>query len=73
MINTYTFDYTHDNVERTKTIVTNSYESAMEIGELFLEDLNENLDLLGANSWYDVQDTCEKYGIYVDDLIEVIE
>ena len=73
MINTYKFDYSYKGQDRTKKIVTYSLEEAMNIGELFLEGLNEDLNLLGAETWEEVQDECEKYNIFVDDLIEEME
>lgn len=73
MINTYKFDYNYKGQDRTKKIVTYSLEEAMNIGELFLEGLNEDLNLLGAETWEEVQDECEKYNIFVDDLIEEME
>ena len=73
MINTYKFDYDYNGQTKTKIIVTDSLSRAMEIGELFLEGLNEDLNLLGCESWEDVQDECDKYDIFVDDLIEELE
>lgn len=70
MINTYKFDYTYKGKTRTRTIVTYSLEEAMNIGELYLEGLNEELDLLGADSWEDVRDECKKYDIIVSDIEE---
>jgi len=69
-MNTYKFNYNYKGKDRTKIIVTYSLEEAMNIGELFLEGLDENLSLLGVDSWEDVQDECDKYNIFVDDLIE---
>lgn len=73
MINTYNFDYTYNGKTHTKTIVAVSYKRAIEKGEMFLEELNDDLDLLGLESWEDVQDACDNVNIIVDDLIEVIE
>ncbi len=73
MTNTYNFDYTYNGRTHTKTIVTDSYKRAIEKGEMFLEELNDDLDLLGLESWEDVQDACDNVNIIVDDLIEVIE
>lgn len=73
MTNTYKFNYTYKGKNKTKVIVTDSLENAIEKGELFLEELNDELNLFDLDSWEDVQDECEKYNIYVDDLIEEFE
>jgi hypothetical protein len=73
MTNTYKFDYNYRGQYKTKVIIANSFEKAMDAGELFLEGLNEDLDLLGSETWEEVQDECEKYNIFVDDLIEEFE
>lgn len=72
-MNIYKFDYNYKGKDKTKIIATYSLEEAINIGELFLEGLDENIDLLGMESWEEVQDECEKYNIFVDELIEEIE
>lgn len=73
MTNTYTFNYTFKNKSKTKVIIANSYAKAIESAELFLEGLDDDLDLLGYEYWEDVQDECEKYDIIVGDLTEDFE
>lgn len=70
MTSTYSFEYSYKGRTKTKKIVANSLNSAMENGELFLEDLDDRLELLGSESWEEVQDECNAYNIIVGDLEE---
>ena len=69
MIETFSFDYTFKGKKRTKTIVTYSLQEAFDRAAMFLEGLDENLDLVGLETWEDIQDACSECGIDVDELI----
>ena len=69
MIEKFSFDYTYKGKKRNKIIVTYSLQEAFDRAAMFLEGLNEDLDLVGLETWENIQDTCAKYDIYVGDLI----
>ena len=69
MIEKFSFDYTFKGKKRTKTIVTYSLQEAFDRAAMFLEGLDENLDLVGLETWEDIQDACSECGIDVDELI----
>ncbi len=72
-MNTYQFSYETVDAEKTKTIVADSYKHAIEKACIYLEDLNDNLDLLGLDDWEDVQEECDINEIYLSDLNEIEE
>ena len=67
-MNTYQFVCNN----KTKTFIATSLKNAEEKGALILEELNDNLDLLGL-SWEEIQDECTNYNITVSDLTEILE
>ena len=69
MIEKFSFDYTYKGKKRNKIIVTYSLQEAFDRAAMFLEELNENLDLVGLETWEDIQDACAECGINVDELI----
>ena len=69
MIEEFSFDYTYKGKKRTKIIVTYSLQEAFDRAAMFLEGLNEDLDLVGLDTWEDIQDACAECGIDVDELI----
>jgi len=69
MIESFSFTYTYKGKTRKKVIVTYSLQEAFDKAALFLEGLNDDLDLVGLENWEDIQDECEEYGISVSDLI----
>lgn len=71
----YSFSFSTDKSEQehSRTISATSYKNAIEKACIILEDVNIDLDLLELESWEEVQDECDKYGIYVSDLIEDYE
>lgn len=67
----YSFSYClKGKTERKREVVASSYQEAIEKASLILEDVNDKVDLIGLNSWEDVQDECENYNLKVSDLIE---
>ena len=69
MIEEFSFDYTYKGKKRTKIIVTYSLQEAFDRAAMFLEGLDEDLDLVGLETWEDIQDACAECGIDVDELI----
>lgn len=65
----YSFSYVLHNKERHHTFSAASYKNAVEKGCIMLEELDDNLDLIGLTSWSDVQYKCADYK--VSDLIEL--
>lgn len=66
----YTFYYSKSNKEHHVRVPASSYINAIEKSSIILEEINDEVDLLGLRNWEDVQDECEKYGLRVTDLIE---
>lgn len=69
-MNTYQFSYFKGKTEHQKQVVASSYKEAIEKASLILEDVNDKVDLIGLDTWEDVQDECESYGLIVTDLNE---
>jgi len=69
----YTFSFSNEEeiIEHNRRISASSYKNAIDKACVILEDINDELDLLGLENWEEVQDQCADYGIYVSDLIEV--
>ena len=69
MVESFSFTYTYRGKTKKKIIVTYSLQEAFDKAALFLEGLNDDLDLMGLETWEDIQDECKNYGIEVGDLI----
>ena len=69
MIEKFSFIYEYKGKTKTHTLVTYGFGEALDKACVFLEGLNDNLDLIGLDSWEDIQDECEKYNIILGDLI----
>ncbi len=72
-MNTYRFQYKDSKKSKEKYITANSYHHAIDKAEIFLEDMYEDLDLIGLDSWDEVMDECDNFGIFVSDLEEIVE
>ena len=72
-MNTYRFQYKDSKKSKEKHITANSYHHAIDKAEIFLEDMYEDLDLIGLDSWDEVMDECDDFGIFVSDLEEIVE
>lgn len=67
----YQFSYQiKGKTEHKRQVVASSYKEAVEKASLILEDVNDEVDLIGLDSWEDVQDECESYNLIVSDLNE---
>lgn len=71
-MNTYIFAYTVNEVNQIKKITATGYQNAVDKASSKLEQLNENLDLIGLD-WDEVIEECNNYAIYVSDLLEIDE
>ena len=71
-MNTYIFAYTVNEVNYLKKITAASYQNAVDKASGKLEQLNDNLDLIGLE-WDEVIDECNNYAIHVSDLLEFDE
>lgn len=70
-MNTYQFSYQlKGKTEHSRQVVASSYKEAIEKASLILEDVNDEVDLIGLDSWEDVQDECLSYDLVVSDLNE---
>lgn len=68
MVESFSFTYTYKGKSKKKIIVAYSLQEAIDKAALYLEGLNEDLDLVGLDTWEDIQDECEDYGISVGEL-----
>ena len=66
----FSFSTDRNEEEHIRKVSASSYKNAIEKACIALEDLNDEVDLLGLTEWEDVQDECAKYGLYVSDLTE---
>ena len=66
----FSFNTDKSEEEHLRRISASSYKNAIEKACVVLEELNDEVDLLGLDEWEDVQDECAEYGLYVSDLIE---
>lgn len=67
----YTFSYKIKEKTRVKEISASSYHNAIDKACLILEDLNDDLDLIGLDNWEDIQNECSNYNIFVSNLKEL--
>ena len=67
---TFSFSREEETKEHVRKISASSYANAIEKACILLEELNDDLDLLGLEDWEEVQDECADYGLYVSDLNE---
>lgn len=73
MIEEFSFTYTYKGKTKEKKVVTNSLAEAFDKASIFLESLDDRIDLLGLENWEDIQDECDSVGITVGDLIVIDE
>ena len=66
----YTFSFKNKGKSHTKRVLAPSYKDAIEKACLILEDINDEIDLLGLDDWESVQSECMNYDIYVSNLTE---
>ena len=71
-MNTYIFAYTVNEVNQIKKITATGYQNAVDKASSKLEELNDELDLIGLE-WDEVVGECNNYAIYVSDLLEIDE
>ena len=69
-IYTFSFSNEEETREHIRKISASSYANAIEKACIILEEVNDEVDLLGLDTWEDVQDECADYGLYVSDLTE---
>ena len=69
-IYTFSFSNEEETREHIRKISASSYANAVEKACIILEEVNDEVDLLGLDTWEDVQDECADYGLYVSDLTE---
>lgn len=69
-IYTFSFSNEEETQEHVRKISASSYANAVEKACIILEEVNDEVDLLGLDTWEDVQDECADYGLYVSDLTE---
>lgn len=63
-MNIYKFVYNNTPI----TVPAVSYHNAIDKACTHLEDINESLELVGLDSWKEVQDVCEEQGVQLSDL-----
>lgn len=66
----FSFSNEGETQEHLRKIFASSYINAIEKACIILEEVNEEVDLLGLDNWEDVQDECANHGLYVSDLAE---
>lgn len=71
-MNTYIFAYSVNETNQIEKITATGYKNAVEKASSKLEQLNENLDLIGLD-WDEIIEECNNYAIYVSDLLEIDE
>ncbi len=73
MNTTYTFSFSNEEeiTEHTRLVSASSYKNAIEKACIMLEEINDEVDLLGLEDWKEVQDECADCGLYVSDLEEI--
>ena len=65
----YTFSYkTKKSNQKDVKLYASDYDDAIMKGAIILERLNNDLDLIGYDSWDDVVADCYDYNIEVSDL-----
>ena len=69
----YTFSFRTGKQTHVRNIAASSYCNAIDKACAILEDVNDQVDLIGLNDWEDVQDECSNYNLYVSDLTELEE
>jgi hypothetical protein len=72
-MNTYIFAYTNNEVNQIQKITATGYQNAVDKACTKLEQLNDDLDLIGIDDWEEVIEECNNYAIYVSDLLEIDE
>lgn len=69
----YTFSFKIGKKKHVRNVAASSYRNAIDKACAILEDVNDEVDLIGLDNWKDVQDECGNFKLYVSDLIELEE
>lgn len=73
MNSVYTFSFKQGNKKHIRKVAASSYINAIEKSCAILEEINDEVDLIGLEDWKEVRDECANYKLYVSDLIELDE
>lgn len=69
----YTFSFRKGKQAHVRKIAASSYRNAIDKACAILEDVNDEVDLIGLDNWEDVQDECANCNLIVSDLTELEE
>lgn len=69
----YTFSFKIGKKKHVRNVAASSYRNAIDKACTILEDVNDEVDLIGLNNWEDVQDECANCNLIVSDLTELEE
>ena len=73
MNSVYTFSFHTGKQKHVRNIAASSYRNAIDKACAILEDVNDQVDLIGLDNWEEVQDECANCNLIVSDLIELDE
>ena len=62
-MNIYSFTYIFKGKERTKRFAATDLQEAIEKTAIYMEGLDDSLNLFDCETWEDIQDKCEQYNI----------